>query len=101
MKYLKKYNESKENKFLAFTKIQNEFAKDKVKSMLEDEIKEWIPDNEDIDYYYKVSNGEAEDIIINIMINWFEKKYNKLTKEEYNEVKKMLVEEYNFLNFKI
>ncbi len=59
MKYLKKYNESKENKFLAFTKIQNEFAKDKVKSMLEDEIKESIPDNEDIDYYYKVSNGEG------------------------------------------
>lgn len=99
MKYLKKYNESKEDKFLAFTKIQNEFKHDKVKSMLEDEIKEWITDNEDSDYYYKSANGEAEDIIINIMISWFEKKYNKLSEEEINDVKKLLLEEYDFLNF--
>lgn len=101
MKYLQKYKESKEeDKFLAFTKIQNEFKKDKVKKMVEDEIREWIPDNEDINFYYKSANGEAEDVIINIIIDWYEQTYNKLSEKDHDEVKKLLINEYDILNFK-
>lgn len=101
MKYLKKYNENKEQQdpVFAITKIKEKFPKDMVQNMLNDEIKQWKPDEEDIEYYSRTGNGEAEDVIINQMIGWFDKNYYSLSDENFEEVKKLILNEYEFLNF--
>ena len=101
MKYLKKYNESQDQQDPEFdiTKIKEEYSQDKVQNMLEKEIKQWIPNEEDPDFYSTSGNGEAEDVIINQMIGWFDKKYYSLSDENFEKVKELLIKEYEFLNF--
>jgi len=101
MKYLKKYNENQEQQDpeFAIAKIKEEYSQDKVENMLEKEIKQWIPDEEDPDFYSTSGNGEAEDVIINQMIGWFDKKYYSLSDENFEKVKELLLKEYEFLNF--
>lgn len=101
MKYLKKYNESQDQQDpeFAITKIKEEYSQDKVQNMLDKEIKQWIPDEEDPDFYSTSGNGEAEDVIINQMIGWFDKKYYSLSDENFEKVKELLIKEYEFLNF--
>ena len=101
MKYLKKYNESQDQQDpeFAITKIKEEYSQDKVQNMLEKEIKQWIPDEEDPDFYSTSGNGEAEDVIINQMIGWFDKKYYSLSDENFEKVKQLILKEYELLNF--
>ena len=101
MKYLKKYNENQEQQDpeFAITKIKEEYSQDKVQNMLDKEIKQWIPDEEDPDFYSTSGNGEAEDVIINQMIGWFDKKYYSLSDENFEKVKQLILKEYEFLNF--
>jgi hypothetical protein len=101
MKYLKKYNENQEQQDpeFAIAKIKEEYSQDKVENMLEKEIKQWIPDEEDPDFYSTSGNGEAEDVIINQMIGWFDKKYYSLSDENFEKVKELLLKEYEFLKF--
>ena len=101
MKYLKKYNENldQQDPVFAIAKIKEEYPKDKVQDMLDKEIKQWIPDEKDPDFYSTSGNGEAEDVIINQMIGWFDKKYYSLSEENFEKVKQLLLKEYDFLNF--
>ena len=101
MKYLKKYNENQDQQDPEFTitKIKEEYSQDKVQNMLDKEIKQWIPDEEDPDFYSTSGNGEAEDVIINQMIGWFDKKYYSLSDENFESVKQLILKEYEFLNF--
>ena len=101
MKYLKKYNESQDQQDpeFAITKIKEEYSQDKVQNMLEKEIKQWVPNEEDPDFYSTSGNGEAEDVIINQMIGWFDKKYYSLSDENFEKVKQLILKEYEFLNF--
>jgi hypothetical protein len=101
MKYLKKFNESQDQQDpeFALTKIKEEYPVSKVKEMLEKEIKQWIPDEEDPTFYSTSGNGEAEDVIINQMIGWFDKKYYSLSEDNFEKVKQLIVKEYEFLNF--
>ena len=89
MKYLKKYNESQDQQDpeFAITKIKEEYSQDKVQNMLEKEIKQWVPNEEDPDFYSTSGNGEAEEVIINQMIGWFYKKYYSLSDENFEKVK--------------
>lgn len=93
MRYLSKYIENK-NEFdinFAIAKIKDEFSKEKFSKMLEKEILEWS----DKDWYMKNNNGEAEDVIISQIINWFESKYYTLTRDNelelIDEIKKELI----------
>ena len=101
MKYLKKYNESQDQQDpeFAITKIKEEYSQDKVQNMLEKEIKQWVPNEEDPDFYSTSGNGEAEDVIINQMIGWFDKKYYSLSDENFEKVKQLILKEYELLNF--
>lgn len=101
MKYLKKYNENldQQDPVFAIAKIKEQYTKDKVQDMLDKEIKQWIPDEKDPDFYSTSGNGEAEDVIINQMIGWFDKKYYSLSEENFEKVKQLLLKEYDFLNF--
>ena len=101
MKYLKKYNENldQQDPVFAIAKIKEQYTKDKVQDMLDKEIKQWIPDEKDPDFYSTSGNGEAEDVVINQMIGWFDKKYYSLSEENFEKVKQLLLKEYDFLNF--
>jgi hypothetical protein len=101
MKYLKKYNENQEQQDpeFAIAKIKVRYPEDMVQDMLDKEVKQWIPDDKDPDFYSTSGNGEAEDVIINQMIGWFEKKYYALSDENFEKVKQLIIKEYEFLNF--
>ena len=101
MKYLKKYNENQEQQDPTFviTKIKENFTFEMVKEMLEKEIKMWEPEESDPQFYSTSGNGEAEDVIIDQMIGWFEKKYYSLSDENIESVKELILKEYDFLNF--
>ena len=101
MKYLKKYNENldQQDPVFAISKIKEQYTKDKVQDMLDKEIKQWIPDEKDPDFYSTSGNGEAEDVIINQMIGWFDKKYYSLSEENFEKVKQLILKEYDFLDF--
>lgn len=101
MKYLKKYNENQEQQDpeFAIVKIKERFPEDMVQDMLSDEINNWKPDEEDPDFYSRTGNGEAEDVIINQMIAWFEKKYYSLSDENFEKVKELILKQYELLNF--
>jgi len=94
MKYLRKYNESNEEQDLDFVlvKIKEEFPTEKVKEAFDKEMLEWSDD------YTNTGNGEAQDIILNQMIGWFELKHSKLSDEVSEEVYNKLQEEYDFLD---
>lgn len=82
----------------ALAKIKDEFNFDKVKKMLDDEILEWIPEGNQ-ESSEEVTQQAAQDIIIEHMIDWYEKTYPSTTITE--EVKNKLIEgikrDYNFL----
>lgn len=104
MKWMKKYNESKSEFDLNFamSKIKEEFSEDRVMEMYDEEILEWVdPDWEDdyesaYDWYIDHNNGEAQDVVIGSMINWFKGEYNKeVGDNEYTELFYEIKEEYN------
>jgi hypothetical protein len=101
MKYLKKYNENQEQQdpTFAIAKIKGRYPEDMTQDMLNDEINQWKPDDKDPEFYSTSGNGEAEDVIINQMIGWFEKKYYALSEENFESVKQLILKEYEFLNF--
>jgi hypothetical protein len=102
MRYLRKFNESnnvEQDPIFAITKIKEEYSQDKVKKMLEEEIKHWTPEESDPDFYSTTGNGEAEDVVINDIIGWFQKKYYELSDDNFENVKELLLKEYEFLNF--
>jgi hypothetical protein len=102
MKYLKKYNENQEQQDpeFAIVKIKERYPEDMAQKMLEEEIKQWIPDEEEINFYSTSGNGEAEDVIINQMIEWFNKKYYSLSDDNFEKTKQLILKDYQFLNFK-
>ena len=53
-------------------KIKENFTIDKVSKMLKNESLEWSDD------YETSNNGEAEDMIVESLISWYEKNYNKI-----------------------
>lgn len=96
MKYLRKFNESEENEFditFAMSKIKEQYSEEKVAEMFDNEILEWVdPDWEDeyeseYDWYMDHNNGEAQDVIIEQIINWYRSEYKKeLSDNEYLEL---------------
>lgn len=101
MKYVKKFGKfeniiSDDFDFI-LAKISENFPKEDVDKMLSDEIIQWIPDGKDEEWYKENNNNEAEDVIIDDMIDWFEKNYSPIT--DLDKVKELIKKEYDFLNF--
>ena len=100
MKYVKKFGkfENINDDFdFILAKISENFPKKDVDKMLSDEIIQWIPDGKDEEWYKENNNSEAEDVIIDDMIDWFEKNYSPIT--DLDKVKELIKKEYDFLNF--
>jgi hypothetical protein len=94
MKYLRKFNESEENDFditFAMSKIKEKYSKEEVAEMFDNEILEWVdPDwkkdyESEYEWYIDHNNGEAQDVVIESIINWYKKEYGKeLSIDEYS-----------------
>jgi len=78
MKYLRNYNENIDTDF-AIVKIREHFSEEEVASMVKKEISEWVDDE---DFYSTNGNGEAEEVVIQEMINWFKREFSKQIEED-------------------
>lgn len=74
----------------AISKITDSFTKEDVSEMLKKEKLEWFDSEED---YNQNNNGEAEDVIIDFIIDDFEKKHEKV--EDKTNLEKAIKEEYS------
>ena len=80
MKYLRKYNENSTFDIdFAIVKIREHFSEEEVASMVSKEISEWADDE---DFYSSNGNGEAEEVVIQEMINWFKREFSKQIEED-------------------
>jgi len=79
MKYLRKYNENSNlDMDFAIVKIREHFSEEEVGGMVNREIAEWSDDEE---FYSNNGNGEAEEVVIQEMINWFKREFSKQIEE--------------------
>jgi hypothetical protein len=78
MKHIRKFNESVEfDPQVAIVKIKEKFSEDDITQKYDEEILEWTdPDWEEeyeseYDWYIDHNNGEAQDVILSEMIEWY------------------------------
>jgi hypothetical protein len=104
MKYLKKYNENSEEFDVTFamSKIKEKYSEQEVAEMFDEEILNWVDPNWEEDYeseydwYIYHNNDEAQDVVIEQIINWYKKEYNKeLSTDEYSELFDEIKSHYN------
>ncbi len=87
---------------LAITKIKEEFSDDDVASRYDDEMMNWIDSDWEDDYdseydwYIDHNNGEAQDVVIEEMIKWYKKTYNKdMSDDDYSDLFDKIKSEYD------
>jgi hypothetical protein len=106
MRYLKKYkiNESSNDISFIMSKIKEEFDEEKVAKILDEEILEWVDSDwennyeSEYDWYQDHNNGEAQDVVVNSIIDWYESKYEKKLDDDITiELSGRIKEEY-YLN---
>lgn len=90
----------------AMAKIKDHFDEDKVIEMFDDEVLEWVDSDwkdeyeSEYDWYVDHNNGEAQDSVINQIINWYKKEFNKtLSIDEHSELFDAIKSEYDCLNY--
>lgn len=96
MKYLKKINEMNNNYDYIIANIKNNYKHDIVLDIYTKEIEEWT--DKGIEWYEKNNNGEAQEIILDKIINWYNDKYDIMDTETENEIREKLKQEFPFLN---
>lgn len=100
MKHLRKFNESTFDTDFIIAKIKEEFSEQKVAEMLDEEILEWTDEDwsdehdSEYDWYIDHNNGEAQDVIIDQMINWYERNHNNLTIDKEIELSQVIKDNY-------
>jgi hypothetical protein len=109
--WIDKHNMLKENlqNFdlqFAMAKIKDYFDEDKVISMFDEEVLEWVDSDwqddyeSEYDWYVDHNNGEAQDSVITQIINWFKKEFDKnLSIDEHSELFDAIKSEYDCLNY--
>jgi hypothetical protein len=90
----------------AMAKIKEEFDEDKVISMFDDEVLEWVDSDwedeyeSEYDWYMDHNNGEAQDSVVNQIINWYKKEFDKrLSIDEHSDLFDAIKSEYDCLNY--
>lgn len=91
MKYVKMFEDfSEEDMDFALIKIKQEYPRDRVKKMLFDEAKEWVKDDyegDPIEYYNNIGTGEAQEVVMDNIIEWYSKEFDKeLTEDEERDL---------------
>ncbi len=108
MKFIKKFNENVESEFdldLAITKIKEQFSDEEVISNYDEEILNWVEEDwaddydSEYDWYIDHNNGEAQDVVVSDIINWYKKEFNKeLSLDEYSDLYDAIKSEYGLIN---
>jgi elongation factor P--beta-lysine ligase len=69
---------------LAIKRIKDEYSDDEVAANYDDEIMNWVDSDweddgydSEYDWYIDHNNGEAQDVVIGEMINWYKRTYDK------------------------
>jgi hypothetical protein len=90
----------------AMAKIKEEFDEDKVIGMFDEEVLEWVDSDwqddyeSEYDWYIDHNNGEAQDSVINQIINWYKKEFDKrLNIDGHSELFDAIKSEYDCLNY--
>lgn len=86
----------------AIAKIKHFYSEYDVKNMVDDEIENWVEEEQigdnyegKVDWYYDNASGEAEEVVIDQLIDWYEKQFNKkLTEEQRDQLSQRIVKEY-------
>ncbi len=110
MKYLRRYNEDvSELEFdldFSIAKIREHFPEDTVIDMFDNEVLEWVDSDwadeseSEYDWYMDHNNGEAQDVVIDTLLNWFTSEFKKkLNMDQHCELYDAIKEEYDFLRF--
>lgn len=104
MRYLRKYNESSTFDIdFAITKIKEKFTEDFVTSRFDEEVLEWVDSDwkdeygSEYDWYVDHNNGEAQDVVIDEIIDWYQSEHGSISVDEQIELKKKIQEEYECL----
>jgi len=86
---------------LAITRIKEEYSDDEVASRYDLEIMEWVdPDWEEdyeceYDWYIDHNNGEAQDVVIGEMIDWYKRTYDKdISDDDHSDLFDEIKSEY-------
>jgi len=96
MKYLRKYENSGFDTDFAIIKIKEHFSEEEVAAMVSREISEWSDDEE---FYSNNGNGEAEEVVIQEMINWFKREFSKQIEEsDFTALENEIRVSYDSLN---
>ncbi len=86
----------------AIAKIKHFYDDYEVKSMVDDEIENWVEDEQvadnyegKIDWYYDNGTGEVEEVVVDQLIDWYEKEFQtELTEEQRDELSKRIIKSY-------
>lgn len=90
-----------------FEIIKSHWSEDTVINRFDNEVIEWVEDDWEEEYddefsaYQETGRGEAEDVIINEMIGWYEAKHNneeKLETQLMLQVRELIKENYDCLS---
>jgi hypothetical protein len=88
---------------LAITRVKEEYSDDEVASRYDDEMMNWVDSDweEDGDYdseydwYIDHNNGEAQDVVIGEMIDWYKRTYDKdISDDDYSDLFDEIKSEY-------
>lgn len=93
MKYLNKFKYVKESIDLVISRIQNEFSNHTVDKLVKDEILQWCDDEIN---YSELNNGEAQEIVIDYIISWYERNYGSI--DEIDKLTNNLKKTFKSLN---
>jgi hypothetical protein len=87
-------------------KIKEQFDEDKVIGMFDEEVLEWVDSDwqddyeSEYDWYIDHNNGEAQDSVINQIINWYKKEFDKrLNIDDHSDLFDAIKSEYDCLNY--
>ena len=86
-----KFNEQKVDASFVISKITDKFSKEEVSKMLKSEKLAWSDDEES---YSGNNNGEAEDVVLDFIINYFENEYYTLD-DEKDKISELIKKEYS------
>ena len=84
MRYLKKFENTHHSIDSIISKIKDKFTQEDVCDMFDLEVLEWVAEDwseeyeSEYDWYIDHNNGEAEDVVVEQLISWYEKEYGTL-----------------------
>lgn len=86
----------------AMAKIKHFYSEYDVKNMIDDEIPNWVEEDQigdkyegPVDWYYDNGYGEVEEVVSDQLIDWYEIEFQKqLTEEQREDLSQRIIKSY-------